>query len=191
MSEPFDRKTLERLLKAAARGDETAWLVVVEHFTPRLFGFLRAQCGDAELSEEIAQETFCTVARKLESYTEVGRFESWMYRIAKNKLVDEKRRQKRHALPVDFPTLTALAGSASTEDDERNADRLVRLRESMEKLTDADRRILHLYYVAELSFKQIADLLDEPLGTVLARKHRAIRKLGDLIGPDEEGAENG
>jgi RNA polymerase sigma-70 factor (ECF subfamily) len=191
MSEPFDRKTLERLLNAAARGDESAWLVIVEHFTPKLFGFLRAKCGDPELSEEIAQETFCTVVRKLDSYTEIGRFESWIYRIAGNKLVDEKRRQKRHALPVDFSTLTALAGSASTDEDERSADRLVRLREAMEKLTEADRRILHLYYVAELSFKQIADLLDEPLGTVLARKHRAIRKLGDLIGPDDGVPDNG
>ncbi|MEM7228013.1 MAG: RNA polymerase sigma factor [Planctomycetota bacterium] len=190
MSDSLDKSTLERLLAGAIRGDEPSWREIVEHFTPRLYGYLRKQSGDPELAEEIVQLTFCTMATKLDSYTEVGRFEHWLYRIAKNKLRDEKRRQKRHALPVDAPTLTALAGSSVDDTDERTADRLQRLHGAMSKLTEADQRVLHLYFVADLSFKQIAALLDQPLGTVLARKHRAVQKLAELMGPDAETEES-
>jgi len=186
MSDSFDKQALDTLLESAANGDADAWRIVVGEFTPKLFAFIRAQCGDPELAEEIAQETFCTIARKLDSYTELGRFESWLNRIAMNKLRDEKRRQKRHAQPVDFPTLTALAGTTGPSDDEHTADRLRRLREAMEKLTEADRRILHLRFVAGLTFRQIAEIQGEPLGTVLARKHRARNKLEELMMEDED-----
>jgi len=159
--------------------------VVIEHFAPRVFGLLRAQCGDADLAEEISQSTFCTVASRIGEYVEQGKFESWLFRIAINRLRDEQRRRGRHATPTEHSALDLAAGpgqearqgETGVSQDTRRA-----LQEAMAKLAPADQRVIHLRHCAGLSFKQIAETLDEPLGTVLARHHRAIRKLRDLYG---------
>jgi RNA polymerase sigma-70 factor (ECF subfamily) len=59
---------------------------------------------------------------------------------------------------------------------------VARLHAGLARLPEADQRIIHLRHVAGLSFKQIADLLEQPLGTVLARQHRALKKLADYVG---------
>jgi RNA polymerase sigma-70 factor (ECF subfamily) len=175
-------------LKLAAVGDEAAWSVIVEAYSGRVFGLIRAQCGDADLAEEITQSTFCTVAAKIADYTEAGKFEPWLFRIAMNRLRDEMRRRKRQARPVEGTTLLALAGAdeRATDADAGEAVETDALRAAMSQLSDADQRIIHLRHYAGLSFRQIAEMLDQPLGTVLARQHRALRKLRDLL-EDEAG----
>ena len=65
------------------------------------------------------------------------------------------------------------------------ADEVVRLRAALGKLSEADREVLHLRHTAGLSFPEIAETLEEPLGTVLARGHRALKKLRKLMeGPE-------
>ena len=83
-----DRVT-EALLAKAAQGDSDAWRVLVKTYAPRVHGLLAAQCRDEDLAEEITQSAFCTVAVKLGDYVESGRFESWLFRIAVNRLRDE------------------------------------------------------------------------------------------------------
>lgn len=178
-------EVLDTTLEAACRGDQSAWRRIVDLYAPRVYGLLRSQCGDAELAEEIAQSVFCTLAAKLTGdigYVEQGKFEAWVFRIAINRLRDEMRRRKRQAVNVDHSALEERAarpagdGAPVRDDDEYRA-----LRQAMECLSPADRQIIEYRYVGGLSFKQMAELLDEPLGTILARQHRALRKLRDLL----------
>ena len=104
---------LAELLAAAAGGDDDAWRALVETYLPRVHAVVRAQCKDPELAEEITQSTFCTIVSKLPDYQEVGRFESWLLRIAMNRLRDEMRRRKRHAVPTEESTLVGLAGATN------------------------------------------------------------------------------
>jgi RNA polymerase sigma-70 factor (ECF subfamily) len=184
------KQNIEALLLQAATGDERAWRELVEAYSGRVFGLIRAQCADAELAEEITQSTFCTIAAKIESYTEVGRFEPWIFRIAMNRLRDEMRRRKRQARPVGEEALVGLAGTTDEPRPEQTFDEehLRDLRQAMSRLSASDQRIIHLRHYAGLSFRQIAEVLDQPLGTVLARQHRALKKLRELMGSqiDEE-----
>lgn len=178
-----EKETLEQTLQKAAGGDEDAWRTIVESYSGRVFGLIRSQCGNADLAEEITQSVFCTMAEKIVGYTESGRFESWLFRIAINRLRDEMRRRKRHARPVEEEKLIGMAGAIEVEsdgDDARRQDASA-LREAMAQLPEADQRIVYLRHYGELSFRQIADILDQPLGTVLARQHRALKKLRDLL----------
>jgi RNA polymerase sigma-70 factor (ECF subfamily) len=180
--DPQDKQTIEDLLARASAGDGHAWHEIVELYLPRVFGLIRVQCGDPELAEEITQSTFCTIAAKITSYTEVGRFESWLFRIAMNRLKDEMRRRKRQARPMEDQALVGLAGASEQDDAERaDPDQLRALREAMTQLSDADQHIIHLRHSAGLSFREIAEVLDQPLGTVLARQHRALKKLRELM----------
>lgn len=175
------------MLRRAAQGDQHAWRVVIETYSSRVFGLLRAQCNDADLAEEIAQSTFCTVAAKIGAYTEQGRFEQWLFRIAMNRLRDEMRRRKRQARAVEHDALAALAGHGPEVQPDSGPPEpleLARLREALTQLSEADQQIIHLRHYGELSFKEIAEILGQPLGTVLARQHRALKKLAELINRD-------
>lgn len=187
MSPSNQSETLQATLRRAAQGDDAAWRLLVETYAARVFGLIRAQCGNEDLAQEITQSTFCTVVVKIAQYTELGKFESWLFRIAMNRLRDEMRRRKRQANPVRDDTLAGLAGAGGRADQTgvADSDELRALRAAMARLSEADLRVIQLRHYGGLSFAQIAQVLGQPLGTVLARQHRALKKLRQLLGPDE------
>ena len=168
------------LIERAGAGDAKAWRVIVERFSPRVFAFLRTYTRDPELAEEIVQSVFCTVARKLVDYEEQGRFEAWLFRIALNRLRDEMRRRKKHARPMEAEVLADLAPPAGAEE-RAGREELEALREGLEQLPEQDRLVIELRHHGGMAFQQMAELLKEPLGTLLARHHRALRKLRELL----------
>lgn len=142
-----------------------------------------------DAAEEITQSVFCTIAGKLKGgeYTEHGRFESWLFRVAMNRVRDEVRRRKRQASPTDPENLGNVSGNPRIQGSvSQNVDseQVVALRNALEQLTDSDREVVELRHHAGLSFKQISDMLDEPLGTLLARHHRALKKIKDIMTGD-------
>jgi len=177
-----DGDALSATVAAAARGDAAAWRELVERFSGRVFGLVRAQCGDADLAEEIAQSTFATVAEKLPRYDERGAFEPWLFRIAMNRLRDEMRRRRRHAAPLGTEALAGVEGRAGGPSGSGlDAESRSALVAALGSLNEADREVISLRHAGGLSFQQMADTLGEPLGTLLARHHRALRKLRDFL----------
>lgn len=144
----------------------------------------RSRCRRDDLAEEITQSVFATLASKLPGggYTEQGRFESWLFRVTMNRVRDEARRAARHATPTDPDVLAASSPARAPSTGAESPD-LAPLRDAMAALSDADREVVELRHHGGLSFQQIADILDEPMGTVLARHHRALRKLKDMLTP--------
>ena len=96
-------------MAGAAAGDNEAWVALVDAYAPRVHALLFSNCHDHDLSEEITQSTFCTVASKIGTYVEQGKFQAWIFRIAMNRLRDEMRRRKRQAIPVAGEVLTPVA----------------------------------------------------------------------------------
>ncbi len=182
--EGIGREELARAVKFAAQGDAQAWLLVVEEYSPRVFALLRARCRDADLAEEITQAVFCTVAERLGAYFESGHFESWVFRIAMNRLRDELRRRKRQAVSVEHEALDSnpsRAGKSGYQPPDTDARRA--LETAMESLSEADRLLIDLRYTGAMAFQRISDLLGEPVGTLLARHHRAVAKLREILAP--------
>jgi len=176
------------LLAQAARGDERAWRELISLYARRVFALARSRVRGDELAEEITQSVFATVASKLGKgeYTEQGKFEAWLFRVAMNRIRDEARRSKRQARSSQEAAFESLAAAAPEPDRDASPD-VLRLRQAMNELTDQDREVIELRHHGGLSFKQLAELLDEPMGTLLARHHRALRKLKDLLGtPGDE-----
>ena len=181
---------LQPTLALAAGGDPQAWRSLVDSFSPRVYALLLRQCGDRELAEELTQQTFVKLVSQLtrQRYNEQGKFESWLFRIAVNGLRDEMRRRRRQARPTDFTAGDNADGSdriaepagPKAQDPFEGASRseqIELLRRAVAHLSEADQQILHLRHTAGLSYVQIAETLNEPLGTVLARGHRALGKL--------------
>lgn len=195
MADEMVDPAVQTWLADAVRGDAQAWRRIVETYTPRVFGLIVHQTGDRELAEEITQATFVSLVENLKGYDESGRFEAWLFRIAMNRLRDEMRRRKRQARTMDMsPTdgeeerewvgvqtqvvdLTGTHDNPSPLDQMARKEQVERLRAAVAAMSEADRAVLTLRHTAGLSFAEIAKTLGEPLGTVLARGHRALAKL--------------
>lgn len=180
-----DPNHIAKTLKRAADGDQLAWQAIVEALAPRVFGLIRAQCGDPDLAEEIVQSAFCTVAQKIEGYEEYGRFDAWVFRIAMNRLRDEMRRRKRQARPMEEASLVSLGGSERSAEPEIEPTEQAALQKALSELSETDRQVIDLRHVGGMSFRQIGALLEEPVGTLLARHYRALKKLRALLEGDK------
>ena len=183
-TQPTDGSDVAGLLAAASRGDQDAWREVIGRYGRRVYALARSRCQHPDLAEEVTQSVFATVAAKLGSggYTEQGRFESWLFRVAMNRIRDEMRRRKRQADPADPATFSAIQAPIPQNNGTVEGHSLARLRIAMNELPEADREIIELRHHGGMSFKQMSELLEEPLGTLLARHHRALRKLKQLMG---------
>ncbi|MEE2912322.1 MAG: sigma-70 family RNA polymerase sigma factor [Planctomycetota bacterium] len=180
-----DKQELHDRITAAASGDEVAWRWIVDAYAHRVFALIRSKCANEELAEEITQSTCCTIAEKLSGYTETGKFEPWLFRIAMNRMRDEMRRRKRHAVPMENEMIGIFSsGVSDVIDDEGASMEIQRLRVAVGQLSSSDQDIIHMRHAAGMSYKQIAEVLEQPLGTVLARQHRAVRKLRSIMEPD-------
>lgn len=187
---------LTRLVNLAKAGQTQAVEQLVDLYAPRLFGLLYRMIGSRPDAEDLLQETFVKVLRGLGSYREDGRFEPWLFSIAANLARDWLRRQGRS--PV-----TALAGrdedleasftfdGPSPEQTLAQAEQLDLLQQAVNELSPAEREIVSLRFFAQMSFKEIAEALQVPLGTALARAHRAIGHLRERLGGAEEAPSTG
>lgn len=177
---------LTGLVRSASAGDERAWSELVGEYGPRVFALARSRLRDPDEAEEVTQSVFATIAIKLRGgqYDEHGRFESWLFRIAMNRVRDAVRRARRERGMASRRAAAQQDDVPASED--RSAPSFGALRDAVAALSPADRDIIELRYHAGLSFRQMADLLAEPLGTLLARHHRALRKLQKAIDSDAD-----
>lgn len=182
--ERHDDEVIRLLVHRAAQGEEDAWRGLVEAYSRRVFAMARSRLRDDDLAEEITQSVFVTVATKLcqDGYNEQGRFEPWLFRITMNRVRDEFRRRGRHARPTDP---THLQDSRQAPEESTTEAPNDKLRDAIEQLNDTDREIIELRHHGQLSFKQISDILNQPVGTLLARHHRALKKLKAIMDPIE------
>ncbi|NUQ51187.1 MAG: sigma-70 family RNA polymerase sigma factor [Phycisphaerales bacterium] len=179
--EPDAGERLADLLARASTGDNDAWRSIIDLYARRVFALAKSRCGDADLAEEITQSVFATVASTLGAggYTEQGRFEPWLFRITMNRVRDEARRAKRAGVSLESTSAPILAAPSPARG--LAPATLAKLRQGLGELSDADREIIELRHHAGLSFKEMTEMLNEPLGTLLARHHRALKKLRNFL----------
>lgn len=180
----------EELLALFRKGRRDAFSVLVRRYEGELYGYLRRYLADGELAEDVFQNTFVQVFTKLDQY-ETGRpVRPWLYTIATHQAIDALRRQNRHqAVSLDqereelagaeFPQLLGLLESRGPGplDQLQGDERRQLVRASVERLPDFLRQVVVLAYFQGLKYKDIADILDIPVGTVKSRLHAALMRL--------------
>lgn len=130
---------------------------------------------DEQLSEDVMQETFIRVYRTLSSNTtEIKNPRAWIFQIARNLAIDYKRKQiELQELSDDlFDAKWSLESSVSTRID---------IEIALLQLSLEDREIVTLHLNANLKFREIAELLDRPIGTVLWRYRKAIQTVKEIL----------
>jgi RNA polymerase sigma-70 factor, ECF subfamily len=183
-------RQVERMTDRASHPDDLEAMLV--SFGPRVYGLLVRLVGRTDVAEDLAQETLLRAFRSFDTYRPEGKFQAWIFRIAVNLARDWIRRRPREpSLGLDDGPDPAIGSAATVKEMPPDAalvqnDRARRVEAAMARLPQADREVLLMRYYGELAFKDIARATGEPLGTVLARAHRALAKLGELIPEGEQ-----
>ena len=179
----------ELLLTYRTVEDRAAFEELVKRYERELYNYLRHYLGDAEMAEDVFQATFFLIHQKRELYEEGRAFRPWLYRIATNQAIDTKRRNKRHlAISLDTQTqndenawnLYAAQLSSEEADPGETALDLERgnqVREAVEQLPETLRQVLYLVYFQGMKYREAAETLGIPFGTIKSRVNTAIKKL--------------
>ncbi len=176
---PNSKDTDEELAARAVEGDQEAFGALVERYGAKLKRYGRKFLRDPEDIEDLVQEVFIRAYRNLRGFDTGLRFSPWIYRIAHNTFVNELRRRSRAPFfSIDFDTLlTHPVAEEGAQDhaEKREAKELADA--GLGELSPKYREILLLYYEEGLSYKEIADVLTVPVGTVSVRLKRAKESL--------------
>ncbi len=169
----------EQLAARTQGGDRDAFGMLVERFEPRLLRYGKKFLRSEEDIQDIVQDICINAYRNIQSFDAAQRFSPWIYRIAHNAFINALRKKSR--LPfftIDLDEL--LAHPHASEIPERDAqEREMRevIEKGLEQLQPKYREVLILFYEEELSYKEIADVLQIPVGTVGVRMKRAKEAL--------------
>lgn len=189
---PLAERTDEQLLEDYRTGEVGAFRTLIERHHDDLLRFLYRLTGDRQAADDVFQETFLQVHLSAESFDTSRRFKPWLFTIAANKGRDLLRKKSRRqtvdlSAPIKGAAQDAGGGSSfvdlmevdvPTPDsamDAREREELVQ--RAVDRLPLPLREILLLAYFQRLSYAQIADDLEIPLGTVKSRLHSAVAAL--------------
>lgn len=165
--------SLLSLLEQCRQGDEQAFQALFERYQNLVYRLALLTCGDEAAAEDVLQEVFLRLLRSLSTFDpQRSAFTTWLYRITLNQCFQMQRRQRRWwALSEDLP----LAARSSSPANETN-DRLD-LEQALRRLSPKLRSVLVLRYFLDLSYEEIGQVLQIPLGTVKSRLNQALHFL--------------
>ena len=195
--DPLTTCSDEELLDRFGRGEPAAFEVLVRRYERELYGYLRRYLGDANLADDVFQNTFLQLHNKVGQYEPGRPVRPWLYTIATHQAIDALRRNGRHqAVSLDQARDDPAAGEVCSlidtlEDhtpgplDAVHGEELrERVRAAVDRLPDFLRQVVILAYYQGLKYREIADVLGIPVGTVKSRLHTALGRLQTMWDPD-------
>jgi RNA polymerase sigma-70 factor (ECF subfamily) len=171
----------ERLLVKVAEGSRAAFTSLYERFSTPLYSLALKMLANEAEAQDLLQEVFLSIWNKASTFrADRGSAFSWVVSQTRNRAIDRirSRRRRGELIEANAPDL-APSGSvvlSSSENFERN-DRGRQVRSALSQLSDDQREVLRLAYFEGLTQAEIAEKLEEPLGTIKARAHRGLARL--------------
>jgi RNA polymerase sigma-70 factor (ECF subfamily) len=193
----FSNKALEDfdlIDKAVLEKDQSAYATLMKRYKKAVYFMILKMIRDADDAEDLTMEAFAKAFRNLERFKKDYTFSTWLFRIATNNTIDFIRKKKLKTMSLNN-TLSDDSGNSvniDVEDDDNNpqdefikSQRIEMVRFFVDKLPAKYRKLVQLRYFDELSYEEIAQELDKPLGTVKAQLHRSRELLFEIASGKE------
>jgi RNA polymerase sigma-70 factor (ECF subfamily) len=170
------------LVTRAQRGERDAFNELVRLHAQGVRNVIYRMCGNVQVAEDAAQETFIQAWLHLASYRHQTSLRSWLYRIAVNAATDMLRKEK-HILPHALEDLQLQDPQLGPEALFFQEERTALVKKAILSLPDASRVVLVLREYEGMSYDEIAEALDIPVGTVMSRLNYARKSLREKLEP--------
>jgi len=194
----FSNKALEDfdlIDQAVIEKDQTAYATLMKRYKKAVYFMILKMIRDADDAEDLTMEAFAKAFRNLHRFKKDYTFSTWLFRIATNNTIDFIRKKKLKTMSLNT-TMSDDSGNSvniDVEDDDNNpqdefikSQRIEMVRIFVDKLPAKYRKLVQLRYFDELSYEEIAQELDKPLGTVKAQLHRSRELLYEIASGKEK-----
>lgn len=168
---------LEKLIQRCKKGDSKAFDDLVNRYAKRCYAYFYRLTGRADLSDELLSDLFIRLVRKIGSF-ESGSFDKWIFTVASNIFRDYLRRHYRQKRLLEEKADLLRIDS---DDTVRSPDMVDELHIALGKLDPETAELVTLRYFSQLSFKELAEIRGEPIGTTLSKVHRGVKKLRQIM----------
>ena len=166
------------IIDEVKNGNKEKFGILIEKYQNALFTFILYSVKDEGSAKDILQETFIKALKEINKYKEEGKFKAWLWTIARNKVMDFYRKADK-TVPLEEETVE------QNDETSKNALGTIELKHIQNLIDELPKEQKEVILMRQyLSFKEIAAVLDCPLGTVLARLNRAIKKIQKSLGED-------
>ena len=175
-------KLLEyQLILRSKQGDASAFSALIKDYRKQLFTYLLKLCNNRTTAEDLFQDTLIRVWSGLPNYNEQNKFSSWLFSIAHNTAMDSYRRKKVRSRVIHTDELPESAGKTDPQQEVEQKETKELLLDAVNTLSDKQKQVFLLRQHGELSFKEIAELTDQPLNTVLSHMHYSVKKIRKIL----------
>lgn len=170
----------DNLLMEDVRGGKVEKLAILfERHHVALFNYFLRLTGNRPVSEDLVQEVFTRILKYRTTYRGEDRFAVWMYKIARNAHVDFLRRQKE-TVPLEDQFEDAQSADLIPEERVERQQEAALISRALKKLSPKKQEVILLSRFQNLKYREIAELMECPVGTVKGMVHRAVQELGDI-----------
>jgi RNA polymerase sigma-70 factor (ECF subfamily) len=166
--DPREQLIEQMLILRCQMGDKDAFAGLIERHQAALRYFISRLLDDPQASEDLIQETWLTVIGRIHGLKKPEAFSTWLYRIARNKVYHQLRRKKAWAELNEN-----IAIPDENEDDVSSLEDMAKVHTCLKRLRAEYKEVLMLRFLEQMSYHQIAQILDCNLGTVKSRVHYA------------------
>lgn len=178
----------EQLIEAYLKGDKEALNLLIKRYLTPIFNYALGFVKDTATAEDLTQEVFVKVWRKIRKFNRQYKFKNWLYAIAKNTCLDYLKKNRVMNFSelnlIDYNLLfenlikeTGLSPQAKVELTQETSI----LNSAIDKLPEKYKATVKLHYLSGFKFREIADELKESIETIKSRNRRALLKLKELI----------
>lgn len=168
-----ERIQYELLIARCRRGETRGWNDLIEGWEPRLFYYVRRLVPTEEIAWDVLQETWMKVLRMLPTLRDPRSLPLWLYRISRNTAISALRKQYLDAALLTDVSSSVAHEAEATSTVEIGTEDAQLVHEAIGKLPVAQRELVTLFYLEDLTVNDIAQLLEVPPGTVKSRLHHA------------------
>lgn len=175
--------TDEEVVRRVQGGDTLSFGLLVERYEGKLKRYARKFLMGADDADDLVQDVFLHTYENIQGVDTERKFSSWIYRIAHNTFVNALRKRENYRKGfLNFDTiLPALRANETADDETMRAEEKVLVERTLDGIDQKYREVLVLYYVEELSYEEIADVLGIPIATVGVRLKRGRERARETI----------
>lgn len=171
----MEDKLFHTCMKRMKAGDKSALRIVYEEYAGYIYSVVYQVVLNREDSEDVTSEVFIKLWKLADTYKSSKGHRAWLATIARNMAIDLLRKNKREVLVEDF--VDSVSENASDEDVAYNVLSDISLKAALDALKPAEREVVNMKIMGDLTFQEIADILKQPMGTVTWRYQNAVKKL--------------
>ena len=184
------QRDLKLINRALASGDPAAYNELMKLYRDPLYFMLYEKVSDQELAKDLTIESLGKAFQKLHLYTPDYTFSTWLFTVARNHCIDYLRKHKLPTISIDKMMLDEdgkrtnfdlVSNDLNPEQKMEKKQRIAFLRQIVDQLKPTYRDLVKMRYFKELSYEEIAETLDIPIGTVKAQLHRSREQLFKIL----------